>query len=97
MLYITMLQLLPTTNPLQSDDKKKDVCAHSQKRPGSCIIERHHALRKSISVLYLVTDFSPSDRRKLEANDTFIFFKVDFKRTTEMKLDMIEQLKITRI
>lgn len=92
-----MLQLLPTTNPLQSDDKKKDVCAHSQKRPGSCIIERHHALRKSISVLYLVTDFSPSDRRKLEANDTFIFFKVDFKRTTEMKLDMIEQLKITRI
>lgn len=35
----------------------------------------------------------------LEANDTFFFLikKVNFKKTTEMKLDMIGQLKITRI
>lgn len=62
-------------NPLQSNDIKKHVCAHSQKHPGSCFIQCHNPLTESIPVLYLVPDFSPSDPKKLEANETFFFLK----------------------
>lgn len=59
----------------------------------------HNPLKESIPALYLVPDFSPSDPRKLEVNDTFFFFlkKSTLQKTPEMKLDMTGQLKITRI
>lgn len=64
------------TNPMQSDDRIRHVCACHQKHPGSCIIQCHNPLTESIPVLYLVTDFSPSDPRKPKAKDTFfLFFK----------------------